>query len=119
MVQGWRVKTWPALLLSIVATTANATDSFRCGNDLVASGDPRSKVLARCGQPSDVTQASAWRAPVLWYAGRRAVYGSGLIEIPVEIWVYNTGPGNLMRELRFESGALVSVKVLGYGYYER
>jgi hypothetical protein len=112
------VKILSALLLSVVATAANATDSFRCGNDLVASGDMRSKVLARCGQPGDVTQTTAWRTPVLWYAGRRAVYGSGWIEIPVEIWVYNTGPSNLMRELRFESGTLVSVRILGYGYYE-
>lgn len=112
------MKALPALLLSVFATVATATDSFRCGNDLVASGDKRSKVLARCGRPSDVTQTTAWRTPVLWYAGRRAVYGNGLIEIPVEIWVYNMGPSNLMRELRFESGALVSVKVLGYGYYE-
>jgi hypothetical protein len=76
-------------------------------------------VITLCGQPSDVTQTAIWRTPVLWYMGRRPIYGEGLIEVPVEVWTYNTGPNNLMRELRFVGGALESVKSLGYGYRAR
>jgi hypothetical protein len=44
--------------------------------------------------------------------------GDSLIEIPVEIWIYNLGPSKLMRKLRFEDGVLVDIDTMGYGYYE-
>jgi hypothetical protein len=110
---------WLAALFAsaVVAAAARADGGyFRCGNSLVSKGDRPARVLALCGQPSDVSRASTWRTPVLWYAGGRAYYGAGLVETPVEVWTYNTGPNDFMRELRFEAGTLVAVRTLGYGY---
>lgn len=109
---------WPVILLTVAVAAQAEGGYFRCGSSLVGKGDRTARVLALCGQPSGVTQSSIWRTPVLWYGGQRAFYGTGLVEVPVETWTYNTGPNDFMRELRFEGGALVAVKTLGYGYRE-
>jgi hypothetical protein len=106
-----------ALLLGSAGVAAAATSNFRCGSELITKGNRQSEVLAYCGPPSDVVRTSTWRTPAYWHFGRRYYYGDGLVEMPVELWTYNLGPSNLMRELRFEGGALVSVRSLGYGYH--
>jgi hypothetical protein len=96
-----------------------ATNTFRCGGDLVYEGDARSRVLAKCGEPSDVTHSVALRAaaPVLWRDGRPVYFSSGYVEVPVEVWIYNRGPNDFMRQLRFEDGMLIEIRTLGYGYH--
>jgi hypothetical protein len=44
--------------------------------------------------------------------------GNGVVEIPVEVWIYNLGPSKLMRQIRFEDGKVVEIETLGYGYHE-
>ncbi|MGE3533156.1 MAG: DUF2845 domain-containing protein [Steroidobacteraceae bacterium] len=34
----------------------------------------------------------------------------------METWVYNFGSRKFMRQLRFEDGVLVEIKILEYGY---
>jgi hypothetical protein len=93
--------------------------AFRCGTKLVSEGDTRSQVIAKCGDPSDVTnQGSVFRRPVYWNHGRRYYIGEDFIEVPIETWVYNLGPNKLMRRLRFEGGVVVDIATLGYGYNE-
>jgi uncharacterized protein YvpB len=41
---------------------------------------------------------------------------SDLVEVPVEIWIYNLGPSKLMQRLRFEDGELIEIESLGYGF---
>ena len=114
------MRTWIllALGLSLVATVpANA--ALRCGSHLVSEGDSRSEVVAKCGEPTEINQKSAiLRQPTVWVGGRRYVVGNGLVEIPIEVWIYNLGPNKLMRRLRFEDGVLVDIDTMGYGYYE-
>jgi hypothetical protein len=38
--------------------------------------------------------------------------GNTLIEVPVELWLYNFGPSQLMRRVRFESGRVVAIEIL-------
>jgi hypothetical protein len=77
-------------------------------------------VLAHCGQPTEVESRSAiLRRPLVWIRGRPFSAGESLVEIPVDVWVYNLGPSKLMRRLRFEDGKLVNIETLGYGYYEQ
>jgi len=106
-----------AVLLSLAA--ASPAYAFRCGSHLITEGDPRSKVVAYCGDPTEVQNTtSVLRRPVTWINGRPYTVGDGFIEIPVEVWVYNLGPSKLMRQIRFEGGRVVAIDTLGYGYYE-
>jgi Protein of unknown function (DUF2845) len=104
------------LLLTLSLPVFAATNTFRCGSDLIYEGDARSRVLAKCGEPNDVTHSVALRAPVVWRYGRPIYFNSGLIEIPVEVWIYNRGPNSFVRQLRFEDGMLKEIRTLGYGY---
>jgi hypothetical protein len=92
--------------------------AFRCGNALIVEGDPRSKVVNRCGEPTEVERKSILRRPVIWRYGRPYHVGSDEIEVPVEFWTYNLGPNKLMRRIRCEDGIVVSIETLGYGWWE-
>jgi hypothetical protein len=107
------------LAFGLTLAAAAPAYAFRCGSHLITEGDPRSKVAAYCGDPTEIDRRSAiLRRPVTWINGRPFTIGTGLVEIPVEIWIYNLGPSKLMRRLRFEDGVLVDIDTMGYGYYE-
>ncbi|MGB8326692.1 MAG: DUF2845 domain-containing protein [Steroidobacteraceae bacterium] len=104
-----------AVVAAGLALTAPAY-AFRCGNYLVHEGDSRGEVAAKCGEPADVSRRTILRAPISWYYGRPIQVGNGLVEIPVETWIYNLGPYRLMRQVKFEDGLVVEIETLGYGY---
>jgi Protein of unknown function (DUF2845) len=113
------MRKWIFAIGLALAAASPAHAAFRCGSHLITEGDTRSEVIAKCGEPTEIDQRSAiLRQPVVWVGGRRYVVGNGLIEVPVEVWVYNLGPNKLMRRLRFEDGLVVDIDTLGYGYYE-
>ena len=104
--------------LSLAA--ASPAFAFRCGTHLITEGDTRSKVIAYCGEPTEVESRSAiLRRPLVWIGGRPYNVGEGYVEVPVDVWVYNLGPSKLMQRLRFEDGKLTDIETLGYGYYEQ
>jgi hypothetical protein len=103
------------LLLTLSAGSVQA-DALQCGSVLVSTGDTRNQVLAKCGNPSDVERSSVFVQSVAWVNGVPVSAGTTLIEVPVELWLYNFGPTQLMRRVRFESGRVVAIEVLGYGY---
>jgi hypothetical protein len=106
-----------AVVLGLAA--ASPAYAFRCGSHLISDGDPRSKVIALCGDPTEIQSSSSiLRRPVTWINGRPYSIGDGFVEIPVDIWVYNLGPSKLMRRIRFENGLVVSIDTMGYGYYD-
>ncbi len=109
---------WIALGAAVLLASSPAY-AFRCGNKLVLEGDTRSEVIQKCGEPVEITRKSILRPPVYWYYGTPINIGGGDIEIPVEIWLYNLGPNQLMRRLRFEDGELVEIETLGYGYIKK
>lgn len=91
--------------------------AFRCGSKLVAKGDSRSSVAAKCGEPTEVVNMrSVYRRPVIWSHGRPYYVGQDFIEIPVESWLYNLGPNKLMRRVIFEDGIVSDIETLGYGF---
>lgn len=106
-----------ALSLALAAAPAGA-EAFRCGHRLVTDGDTASKVVALCGEPTELRRSAILRRPVVWIRGHPYHLSDDLVEVPVEIWIYNLGPQKLMRELRFEDGVLVEVRTLGHGYNE-
>lgn len=103
--------------LSLAAATPAL--AFRCGTHLVHEGDTRSQVIAKCGDPTEVNDYGyILRRPIIWVGGRPFAVGHGLVEVPVEVWIYNLGPSKFMRRLRFEGGLVADIDTLGYGYLE-
>jgi hypothetical protein len=103
------------LILTLAAGTVRA-DAFQCGTSLVTTGDTRDQVAAKCGNPTDVERSSVYVQSTAWVNGVAVSAGNTLIEVPVELWLYNFGPTQLMRRVRFESGRVVAIEVLGYGH---
>jgi hypothetical protein len=109
----WLLLCCAALLPSI----AGAEDSMRCGSRLVSEGDPKGKVRALCGEPTDVYLESMISGPALsHYSYGYSFYGPVWREVPVEIWTYNFGSSRLLRHLRFIGDELVDIRTGGYGY---
>jgi hypothetical protein len=108
-----------ALLLALAALGAAAplrADALRCGSKLVAEGDTRAAVEARCGPPADVARRTRLAPAVVWRHGRPYHVGEGPIDVVVEEWTYNFGPQRFMRRVRFEDGIVVRIDTLGYGH---
>ena len=104
-------------ILAYMAATPALANTMRCGTHVIGDGATRSEVAAKCGEPDEVvTMRSVFRRPVLWTNGRPYFIGENYIEIPVESWIYNLGPNNLMRKVIFEGGNVVEIETLGYGY---
>lgn len=110
------MKRWSAAALFTLLAAAAQADALRCGTKLVTEGNTRSQVSAKCGAATEVVQRSVWREPIIWVRGRPFRVGEGLIEVPVELWLYNLGPNKFMRRVRFEDGIVVEIETLGYGY---
>ncbi|QAX86950.1 hypothetical protein C2E19_25255 [Pseudomonas sp. DTU12.3] len=82
-----------ALALTLAAGHASASDTLRCGSQLVSLGDRSSEVLQKCGEPVGRDVLGYKRS-----ANRRE-------EFQVEEWRY--GPNNGMYQyLRFEGNRL-------------
>ena len=85
---------WLALLaMTFAANHASASDTLRCGSQLISLGDRSSEVLQKCGEPVSRDVLGYKRS-----ADRRE-------EFQVEEWTY--GPNNGMYQyLRFEGNRL-------------
>ena len=99
-----------ALLLLAASAPAHA---FRCGQRLIARGDPAEKVLQYCGEPVAVTKRLKQRSYFI-ESGLRVP--GAIEEVVVEEWTYNLGPRLLMRMVVLENGYVEEVRPLGYGY---
>ena len=105
------------VVLALLAVSPAIANTMRCGSRIIARGDTRSEVAARCGEPTEViTQRSVFRRPVIWSNGRPFFVGESFIEIPVESWIYNLGPNRLMRKVIFENGFVSEIQTLGFGF---
>jgi len=82
----------------------------------VTEGATRSEVSSKCGDPTEVDHSTILIQPTTWIRGQPVVVGNGMIEVPVEVWLYNLGPQKLMRRIRFQDGKVVGFETLGYGY---
>ena len=83
------------IVLIAVPALADMVTSAKCGTKIVQVGDTKDQVLAKCGQPSTISQ------------GRR---GGG------EVWHYNPGSGKFTGIARFTGSKLTSIELGGRGY---
>lgn len=97
----------------LVALTADASASIRCGNRLVSIGDSALQLRARCGEPDDVQRFSDIRI-LFDDAGRRY---ERLTEI--EEWVYLLGTGDIPRLVRIENGRVRRIETAPFSTLPR
>ncbi len=83
------------------------TQTMRCKNDLAQVGDNKASVLQKCGEPM---AKDAFCKPADQFPQPAASSVNVLPCEQVEEWTYNPGRGQFMTTLRFESGALRTVK---------
>lgn len=100
-------------LLLLGLGSAAYAESLRCNGQSAAEGDSRLAVLYKCGEPllKDSYCAPVFFGPTLLPAPE--ALATALVPCqPVEDWLYDRGPGNLMATVRFRSGA---VRAIFYG----
>ena len=99
----------PVFALLLAAPTAHA---MRCGNRLVTDGAQDFQVRERCGEPFWADR----------YTSVEIIGRDGPVEhqreVQFDVWYYNFGPHQLMRQLVFRDGLLEREQTLGYGVDE-
>ena len=125
----------PALIailsLSLVYSSANAA-SIRCGRNLISPGDHLGELVSSCGEPlvtisKTIYRSGIPRGRVRYYNTRTGNFNDlsdreliqhqrSVVEVPVEVWTYNFGPRQFMREVTIIDGRVDSIKTLGYGH---
>jgi len=85
-------------------------ESLRCVGGTAAEGDSRVAVAYKCGQPM---LTDSFCAPVYYPGSWRPVpepFASAYVPCqPVDEWLYDRGPGNLMATVRFRLGTVYSI----------
>ena len=87
-------------LCLLLANTAEASSTLRCGSKLISTQDLASEIEAKCGEPASRD-----------FLGYREVidYYGFVNEVPIEEWVY--GPKNGMYYfLRLEGNRLIKIE---------
>ncbi len=88
-----------------------SAQSLRCKTDLANMGDSKSAVFLKCGEP---VLKDSFCKPVAQPGGSPPATGVvGAVVVPcetVEEWTYKPGYGQFVTVLRFDAGALVSIK---------
>jgi hypothetical protein len=106
-----------ALVATLALLWGSTAEAMHCRNRVVNVGDSAARVLALCGEPTQLVERVEQRTRYVQRRGRRGVLvaESVTVEVVIQQWVYDYGPTRLMRELVFEEGQLRSLRTLGYG----
>lgn len=98
-------------ILACAGLPAAQAESLRCNGVSTAEGDSKLSVLYTCGQP---LLAQSFCAPVFLPGSPHPVpapIASLFVPcLPVEEWLYDRGPGNLMATVRFRAGVVQSIR---------
>ncbi len=103
------LRTLAALATLATVVQPAAGQSLRCKNDFANTGDSKSAVFLKCGEP---VLKDSFCKPVP-APGAPAPGGTTVNIVPcenVEEWTYKPGYGQFVTVLRFEGGALTSIK---------
>ncbi|HET8746576.1 MAG TPA: DUF2845 domain-containing protein [Ramlibacter sp.] len=99
-----------ALALLVAAPGAHA-ESLRCNGAIAAEGDSKVSVLYKCGQPLLVdTSCAPVFLPGSIYPVPPSIAGAYVPCQPVEEWLYERGPGNLVAIVVFRDGKVQSIR---------
>jgi len=118
-------------LFAYQAAQPAMADTMRCDRTLVTRGDSQGEVLAACGEPMFASQRKIYRSGIpsrrlmnfspnrLYHnlTSRELVHHDrSVVEVPVDVWTYNFGPRQFMREITFMDGRVLGIETLGYGH---
>jgi len=85
-------------------------ESLRCNGYSASEGDSRLSVLYKCGEP---LLKDSYCAPVYYWNSTYRVpepYVGLVVPCqPIDEWLYDRGPGNLMATVRFQYGVVQSI----------
>ncbi len=86
---------------------AEQASALRCQGKIIDNGNTKAEVREFCGEPT------CTRRPGTVFVNKAGIY------VPMaadEEWVYNSGPGNFVRFIRFYYGKVVFIQSGGYGW---
>jgi hypothetical protein len=95
--------------------------AFRCGDEIVGTGDSRGKVLIKCGKPTykeqvGVKKSTRTKGQKHGAADNQVVYDTKHSTTKgVEKWSYNCGKDDFIYVLTFEGGVVVKEDTDGRG----
>lgn len=110
-----RTLTLLILLTCILVVHVGSAYALRCGAKLVFKGDRKIEVLHKCGDPVSIDARTAYKVIHVPHK-HHDIHREITIPIAIEEWIYNFGPRQFMRWLRFENGVLIKISTLDYGY---
>lgn len=102
-------------VVACIPTLATA-QSLRCDDKIISEGTSRAEVVALCGDPIQVDQKTVYYRPIGSQGSQINRLASAVVEVQVEVWIYNFGPNRLMQRIRFEDGLVVRIESLRYGF---
>jgi len=97
----------------VVAFAPSSALAMRCGTHLIERGDTRIELLARCGEPTDVSRSVEQHTLAL-RGDNQAV--ARTVTIVVDSLLYNFGPTQLMRRVEVRDGRISQIQTLGQGF---
>ncbi len=121
---GKRMKTSAALLFVVsVSCLSFALNgyAFRCGDEIVGTGDSKARVLIKCGKPTfqekvGAKKSTRTKGQKRVAADKQYVYDAKHSTAKsVEKWYYNCGKDDFIYVLTFEGGVVVKEDTDGRG----
>ncbi len=113
-----------AIVVLLLLSGSALGSTWRCGQELIKTGDSSAEVLLKCGKPSLSEEGPSIKSGS--YRDRWQDPGSGdsrsrgtFVEtrVRVEHWYYDRGMSDFIYKLTFIGGVLANIKTLGYGGY--
>ena len=86
-------------------------DSMRCGSRVVKEKDTIEEVVAACGEPVSKQRTWIQRAPQFELGGQDYSF-PGTEDVPVDLWTFDLGPNQFLRQVRFIAGEVDSITTL-------
>jgi hypothetical protein len=99
------------LVFACAVSGSAQAESLRCNGRIAAEGDSRISVLHKCGEP---TLRDSFCEPV-YLTGAREPLAPAFAALvvpcqPVDEWLYERGPGQLVAVVRFRGGVVQSIR---------
>jgi len=99
--------------VTVVAVAPASAFAMRCGTHLIERGDTRLELLARCGEPTDISR-SVEEHTIAFRGDNEAV--ARTVRVVVDSLLYNFGPTRLMRRVDVRDGVISSISTAGTGF---
>ena len=95
--------------MCVCGSSVARSDDWRCGTRLISAGDSTEIVVQACGAPTKIRTSTV--------RGRKK--GGFQYTTHFEVWTYNRGPYEFVRNLTFREGLLEKIEEAYYGEVAR